>query len=44
MLVDCNDETRARRLVANRNQLELANAAMMNWAACLRREAQEAGY
>ena len=44
MLVDCDDETRARRLIANRNQPELANATMMNWAAYLRREAQEAGY
>jgi|SRR5271163_3749346 len=44
ILVDCDDETRTRRLVANRNQPELANATMMNWAAYLRREAQEAGY
>jgi hypothetical protein len=44
MLVDCDDETRARRLGVDRNQPELANARMMNWAAFLRREAQEAGY
>lgn len=44
MLVDCDDATRARRLVANRNQPELANATMMNWAAYLRKEAREAGY
>ena len=44
MLVDCDDETRTRRLVAIRNQPELANATMMNWAAYPRREAQEAGY
>ena len=44
MLVDCDDETLARRLVANPNQPELTNATMMNWAAHLRREAQEAGY
>jgi hypothetical protein len=44
MLVDCDDETRSSRLVANRNQPELANVTMMNWAAYLRREAQEAGY
>jgi hypothetical protein len=44
ILVDCDDETRARRLVANRNQPELANATMMNWAAYLRKEAREAGY
>jgi dephospho-CoA kinase len=35
ILVDCDDETRARRL-AKRNQPELANATMMNWAAFLR--------
>jgi hypothetical protein len=44
MLVDCDDETRARRLIANRNQPELANPTMMNWAAHLRGEAREAGY
>lgn len=44
MLVDCADETRARRLVAHRNQPALANETMMNWAAHLRREAREAGY
>ncbi|WP_245257405.1 hypothetical protein [Methylocapsa acidiphila] len=44
LLVDCDDETRTRRLVANRNQPELANTTMMNWASYLRREAQEAGY
>jgi dephospho-CoA kinase len=40
MLVDCDDETRTRRLVARRNQPELANATMMNRAAYLHREAQ----
>ena len=43
MLIDCDDETRTRRLVSNRHQPDLANATMMNWAAYLRREAQEAG-
>ena len=40
MLVDCDDETRTRRLVAIRNRPELANATMMNRAAYLHREAQ----
>jgi hypothetical protein len=44
ILVDCDDVTRARRLVANRMQPELANQEMMNWAAYLRLEAAEAGY
>ena len=43
VLVDCDDETRARRLVENRDQPELANATLMNWAAFLRNEAQAAG-
>ena len=43
ILVDCDDEIRMRRLVANRNQPELANATMLNWAAHLRGEAREAG-
>jgi hypothetical protein len=44
ILVDCDDETRTHRLVAHRNQPELANPTMMNWAASLRREAQAGGY
>jgi dephospho-CoA kinase len=44
VLVDCDDETRTHRLVALRNQPELANPTMMNWAASLRREAQAGGY
>jgi dephospho-CoA kinase len=44
ILVDCDDETRMHRLVAHRNQPELANPTMMNWAASLRREAQAGGY
>jgi hypothetical protein len=43
ILVDCDDETRTRRLVTNRSQPELADATMMNWAAFLRREALVAG-
>ena len=43
LLVDCDDATRARRLGADRNQPELASAAMMNWAAHLRGEAREMG-
>lgn len=44
ILVDCDDATRARRLVTSRGQPELANPEMMNWAAYLRREAKEGGY
>jgi adenylate kinase family enzyme len=32
ILVDCDDETRSRRLSLERDQPELANEAMMNWA------------
>lgn len=44
VLVDCDDEIRAHRLADRRNQPELSNKAMMNWAAFLRREAREGGY
>jgi hypothetical protein len=44
ILLDCDDETRTHRLVAHRNQPELANPTMMNWAASLRRDAQAGGY
>ena len=44
VLVDCDDEVRARRLLTYRNQPESANPTMMNWAAFLRREAREGGY
>jgi hypothetical protein len=44
ILLDCDDETRMHRLIAHRNQPELANPTMMNWAASLRREAQAGGY
>ena len=43
ILVDCDDATRARRLLASRGQPELANPRMMNWAAYLRREAAQFG-
>ena len=43
ILVDCDDATRRHRLASDRNQPELANDDMMNWAAFLRREAQSAG-
>ena len=43
VLVDCDDETRTRRLTRERMQPELANPRMMNWAQFLRREAHEAG-
>ncbi len=42
ILVDCDDATRARRLRGVRGQPELASPTMMNWAAFLRREAQQA--
>lgn len=44
VLVDCDDEVRRRRLSIDRNQSDLANPTMMNWAAFLRREARESGY
>ncbi|MBY2947022.1 AAA family ATPase [Rhizobium leguminosarum] len=43
MLIDCDDETRTRRLSSDRGQPELANADMMNWASFLRNEASEYG-
>ena len=43
ILVDCDDETRTRRLVLERRQPELANPRTMNWARFLRREANAAG-
>jgi dephospho-CoA kinase len=42
LLVDCDDATRMLRLTKHRSQPDLANPEMMNWAAFLRREAQEA--
>jgi len=43
ILVDCDDETRVKRLYLERQQPELANEKMMNWANYLRREAKERG-
>jgi dephospho-CoA kinase len=42
ILVDCSDDIRSNRLKNERNQPELANAQMMNWAAYLRAEAKTA--
>ena len=39
ILLDCNDSTRAQRLIEARGQPHLASAEMMDWAAYLRREA-----
>ena len=41
ILVDCDDETRARRLSLDRRQPELVNEEMMTWADYLRRDAKE---
>lgn len=43
ILVDCDDETRSRRLRFEREQPELANEEMLNWARNLRREARRSG-
>ncbi|MGM4909398.1 AAA family ATPase [Rhizobium sp. 768_B6_N1_8] len=43
ILIDCDDETRTRRLSIDRGQPELANPDMMNWAAFLRNEASAYG-
>jgi len=43
ILVDCDDETRSRRLSSERNQAALANEEMMSWARYLRREARGSG-
>jgi dephospho-CoA kinase len=43
VLVDCSDEIRRQRLSVDRNQPELANAQMMNWAVYLREEARQFG-
>src|ERR1700733_1456836 len=43
ILVDCDDKTRSRRLSLEREQPELANENMMNWARYLRHEAKESG-
>ncbi|MBY5590897.1 AAA family ATPase [Rhizobium leguminosarum] len=43
ILIDCDDETRAKRLSIDRGQPELASADMMNWASFLRNEASAYG-
>ena len=43
ILLDCDDETRSRRLSLERKQPELANETMMSWARYLRREANQRG-
>ena len=43
ILIDCDDETRTRRLSIDRGQPELANPDMMNWANFLRNEASAYG-
>jgi len=43
ILVDCDDETRSRRLALERKQPELANESMMDWARYLRAEAGRCG-
>jgi hypothetical protein len=44
ILIDCDDRTRARRLLHDRQQPELITDDMMNWVRYLRREAQANGY
>lgn len=43
ILVDCDNETRARRLSLRRRQSALVNEGMMTWADHLRREARGRG-
>lgn len=43
ILIDCDDATRASRLIVDRQQPELATDDMMNWAAYLRSEALDVG-
>jgi shikimate kinase len=43
ILVDCDDETRSKRLAIERKQPELADEKMMNWAQYLRTEAKRRG-
>ena len=44
ILVDCDDQTRAARLIHDRRQPGLASTSMMQWAYHLREEAEKAGY
>src|SRR5262249_11158256 len=43
LLIDCSDADRSHRLTALRNQPELNNDDMQNWAAYLRAEARQRG-
>ncbi|CCD98106.1 conserved hypothetical protein [Bradyrhizobium sp. STM 3809] len=43
ILVHCDDATRTHRLCHERNQPDLANPDMMNWARYLREEAEASG-
>jgi hypothetical protein len=43
ILVDCDGETRSKRLAIERKQPELVDQNMMNWALYLRSEARRAG-
>ena len=44
ILVDCDDDTRCRRLRFERKQSELASVEMLNWAQYLRRQARRGGH
>jgi energy-coupling factor transporter ATP-binding protein EcfA2 len=44
VLVHCDDATRTHRLCSERNQPDLANPDMMNWAQFLRGEAEAGGF
>jgi hypothetical protein len=44
VLVHCDDATRTQRLCNERNQPDLANLDMMNWAKFLRGEAEAGGF
>ncbi|UPJ63031.1 ATP-binding protein [Bradyrhizobium sp. 191] len=44
VLVHCDDATRTHRLFNERNQPDLANPDMMNWARFLRGEAEAGGF
>ena len=43
ILVDCDDETRLKRLTIDRGRPELANKELMNWARYLRHSARIKG-
>lgn len=44
MLLECDEQTRAARLVEDRKQPELVNDSLLEWSRYLHREAVEAGY